>query len=383
MIITATTPISDANLERFGWAGLRRFHNVEVVQTLISDLHKVSRNDPNIKKQAMQIRYCLQQAREYFDAAKAVSLVTKPVLLYYSIMNLALAEILLKQDGNSSLDRARQQHNHHGLTFEFSNQKKQSLTLANQAAALRARPLIHSVAGASERFGTFELWHRSARSLPLVGTGNEITLNNASLTRFVIIFTQDDERLPLLPSTGITLLDCFSSLPRMSNFVYSCGITPDMVRGKITSMYRQQDNWYSLEIIIHPSSQEKAVEFFSNLTFSANYTEHIDFQDFDNGGIISINGLHGHCSIPPGIALNKNNVYFSPRKISLNEFGMLYVALYICGNYARYYPDFWIKDVDTYSPLALAVEELVHVAEETMALLMLSELSRTYFVPES
>jgi hypothetical protein len=61
----------------------------------------------------------------------------------------------------------------------------------------------------------------------------------------------------------------------------------------------------------------------------------------------------------------------------------MYVALYICSNYARYYPDFWIRDVETHVALALAVEELIDVAEETMAPLTLSELSRTYFVPEA
>ena len=107
MIITNAARLSVRDPERFSWGELRRFHNVEAVQTLISDIHKAPRSDPNVKKQATQIRYCLQQAREYFDSAKAVSLVTKPVLLYYSIMNLALAEVLLKQDGNSSLDKAR------------------------------------------------------------------------------------------------------------------------------------------------------------------------------------------------------------------------------------------------------------------------------------
>ncbi len=157
MIITATTAIPATDLERFGWTGLRRFHNVEAIQTKISDLHRVPRNNQNVKKQANQLRYCLQQAREYFDAAKTVSRATKPVLLYYSVMNLALAEILLKQDGNSSLDKAREQHRHHGLTFEFGGDGKHASTLGKHASALSARPAVRPVSGAPlERFGTFE-----------------------------------------------------------------------------------------------------------------------------------------------------------------------------------------------------------------------------------
>jgi hypothetical protein len=56
-------------------------------------------------------------------------------------MNPALAEILLKQDGNSSLDKSRQQHKHHGLMFTFDENKDQDL--ATQAGALRASPSIH------------------------------------------------------------------------------------------------------------------------------------------------------------------------------------------------------------------------------------------------
>jgi hypothetical protein len=122
--------------------------------------------------------------------------------------------------------------------------------------------------------------------------------------------------------------------------------------------------------------------FLSNSKFNANFVDHINVIELNNGGIIDFNGNHGHCEIPPGLSLNTNDVYFWPRERPLNEFGMIYVDLFICGNYARYYPDFWIKDVDTYSTLALAIGELVHVAKRTMALLALSELSRTYFVPE-
>jgi hypothetical protein len=66
----------------------------------------------------------------------------------------------------------------------------------------------------------------------------------------------------------------------------------------------------------------------------------------------------------------------------MNEFGYLYLGLYILGNFARYFPDRWMPDVETGSPLALAAEEFMSMAEWRMALLTLSELSRAYFVPK-
>jgi hypothetical protein len=66
----------------------------------------------------------------------------------------------------------------------------------------------------------------------------------------------------------------------------------------------------------------------------------------------------------------------------LNAFGMYYVALFIIGNYARYYPDLWMKDMQQSSPLSLIVEELLRDASIYLLLLSLSELSRIYFVTE-
>src|SRR5262249_44400594 len=149
-----------------------RFHNVSFVEDLICRTHGLEKKDRrNARKQATQLRYTLIQAKEYFDAASSVTLATKPNLLYYSIMSLALAEILFKQTGESSLDAARAQHRPHGLSFHVANNPANA-DLSSSASALAAKPLIRDD---SQRFGTFELWHRSAREMSLCG---EVTTNN-------------------------------------------------------------------------------------------------------------------------------------------------------------------------------------------------------------
>jgi hypothetical protein len=86
-------------------------------------------------------------------------------------------------------------------------------------------------------------------------------------------------------------------------------------------------------------------------------------------------------SFPPCACGEHPDVYFWPTSQNLNEFGFIYVALFIVGNYERYYPDFWIHDVEENTELGLVIEELLNVAERRMALLTLSELSQVYFVP--
>jgi hypothetical protein len=140
----------------------------------------------DVKKQAQQLRYCIIQAREYFAAAATVSLATKPNLLYYGTMSLALAEILFKQDGNSSLDKARGEHRHHGLSMTVGAIPR-GADLPTAAAQLRAVPM--EVAGV--RKGTFELWHRSSREHPLGGQIQEFA-THGSLDRFDTIFQAFD-----------------------------------------------------------------------------------------------------------------------------------------------------------------------------------------------
>jgi hypothetical protein len=75
MILPAATPVQDADLSRYAWSRLRRFRNISEVEDRIIDLHRLQpRHRADARKQATQIRYCLIQAQEYFDAAGAVSL---------------------------------------------------------------------------------------------------------------------------------------------------------------------------------------------------------------------------------------------------------------------------------------------------------------------
>ncbi|MGU3660502.1 YaaC family protein [Methylobacterium fujisawaense] len=215
MIIQSHTIVNSRDVSRYAWSELRRFHNVRYVY----DIHKrINGIDDKYKKfavkQAEQIRFCLIQAREYASAAEQVSLSTRPVLMYYSCMSLALAEILMKQTGDSSLDVARKVHNHHGLTLEIDEMKvKKGEDLRSVASAMRAEPMVR---GGNIRAGTFELWHRSARGLPTVGKNTVLNQNMTSTTGTDIVFTVRDERMEELPRNGISLFDCFCLVPGFS-----------------------------------------------------------------------------------------------------------------------------------------------------------------------
>lgn len=254
MIIQAASLVPNDDIARQAWAGLARFQNVPFVEEQICQLHNLGKDQrQNARKQARQIRYALIQAKEYFDAARPVTLATKPNLLYYCIMSLALAEILLKQTGLSSLDKARAEHRHHGLELRVTDVPS-DIDLRSSSSALRATPLIRANGG---RFGTFELWHRSCREMPLCGT---VTTNHpeqrGSSQGYRAVMSASDQRLPLLPAGGLSLLECFRALPGMVDFLPSYAIIPNIVRGNLT-VTETLNPWRStLTLIIHPGPLE-------------------------------------------------------------------------------------------------------------------------------
>jgi hypothetical protein len=382
MILTQAKTVDPRNLANFAWSGLRRFQNVDYVSGQIMQMHGLGKEHrEDAKKQATQIRFCLIQAREYYDAALGSSLATKPALLYYAAMHLALTEILFKQTGDSSLDRAREQHAHHGLELRVAGSSRKRQEFSAQAEVLRAAPLIKQ---GDKRFGTFELWHRSAREMPI--TGKVIRrYQGGTSTAYEVLLRPADERLPLLPAQGISLLECLRTLPGTAQFIAQHGIAPNVVRGKVEL---DQDpvtpSRSRLTVVVHPGDDRLIETFLSNIKIHPNDVDRVEYIPLASGGIIQIinNEVSGpvQFSIPHGSMWDGEEARFSAQIEPLNEFGFLYVALYIAGNYARYFPDHWMVDVERNSPIALAIEELIEVAQNRIPLLTLSELTRVYHV---
>ncbi len=226
------------NASDYAWSVLRKFQNVDLIATLLINVHKVpAKYHDDARKQAQQIRYCLIQAREYFRAAADVSTATKPNLLYYGTMSLALAEILFKQSGDSSLDRARQENRHHGLTMTVGSTKK-GADLKTAAEAIRAHP--HLVLG--KRHGTFELWHKTSREHPLAGNATRHFESGGSNIGFRCIFKAADNEYPPIPIAGLSLADCLSSIPLMLEYLENGPLDSTLVRGLLSPMFIQALN---------------------------------------------------------------------------------------------------------------------------------------------
>jgi hypothetical protein len=381
LIIIRSRTLTTLDRRYYAWNGLARFKNISYTTKQIIALHGLpEKHRRNAIKQAEQIRYCIVQAEEYFTAARTVSAATKPLLLYYGVMSLALAELLLKQSGDSSLDRARGQHAHHGLTLSIVGNPSANDDLVSAASSIRALPLVRAN---GSRFGTFELWHRSSRETPFSGTHSVVHPNGISTRGLSVVATPDDLRPHLLPESGFSLQDCFDSLPTMMDTLSFHGRLSALVRAKMSSGYNAATKYSTHTTVIHPYASQVLAKVYSKFRYPPGMVDSVQVAESGSGGcVIRTNappeGSNYESEAPFGFQVSSDEVLFSSENQSLNEFGLFYAATYILGNYARYYPDFWMRDVEAASPLALSSVEFLMQCEERVPLLALSEMSRIY-----
>ena len=378
MVITGVRSFQAPDISAYAWRGLNHFQNVDHAANTIMRLHGLpEKHRSNARKQAEQLKYCLTQAKEYFIAADAVSLATRPVLLYYGVMSLALAEVLLKQSSDSRLSKLRADHNCHGLSLVLARSPGPNDDLSTTLNSLRAKPQI-SQDGTPK--GTFEVWRRSAREYPIGGVH---TTHNSqgTIKRFSMLYGAEDAAPPPQPTAGITLRSCVQNLPYMRDTLVTWGISLDMVRATV-SCDVGADSTSSTTIILHPNLKALLDRFMQLPRLRAEEVNNVDVVELENGYIIKSSEKNRSLILPQAICLNEHEVYFSCTSNSIGEFGHTFVALHILGNFARYYPDVWMDHIAKSSALATVVDDLCSQARERLPLLSLSEMQRTYIIPE-
>jgi len=380
MIIIKTTKVNARDVSEYAWNRIAQFHNSDFTANAIVALHKLGKKQfPNARKQAEQIKYCLVQAQEYFNSARTVTLATKPVMLYYCSMSLALAEVLLKQTGNSRLSRLRSEHNCHGLTLGLTADPDPIDSFEIAASKLFARVQRKD---ADHAKGTFEVWRRSAREYPLGGDSTSV-LPTGTLSKYDVLLYPEDKAPPELGTSGISLYDCIVNLPYMHDILSRWGTGLQMVRSKISREMNLSNGKTTLVITIQPTLPKLLEKFGDLVKAEPSLINHIEINELSSGYILKIDLSGGsNFSLPHSTCIVDSEVYFACSSVNLGEFGYLYTAFHILGNFARYYPDIWMKHIESSSPLANVADELCRHALDRLPLLTLSELTRSYHVLE-
>jgi len=372
-----------AKHESYVRVGLGRYSNISAVkQRIIRRFELHEKQYRNAEKQAQQLSFCLRQAQEYLDAAADRSLATKPVLLYYACVSLALAEILWKGTGEHSLEKLRAKHGHHGLNYVA----EQLGVSEDVTAAQRLRATMRG--GVGQRGGTFGVWHRFARNQQIIGIERRIFLSGSSVDAPSVLLMPADRQNPELPQEGISLFECACRMPTIIEYLAPLGMRTTLLRSTLNRQLteiRPSVGQYLLRLDVHPSEPSLLAAFKDQVALDANLIDDVQANDLPQQLILTVrtesNWTHSSLSLPEGYSMSLTETWFSGTDEPLNEFGYFYAALYICGMFARYHPDVWMKHLAVNSGLASLIDAICIAAQDRMPLLLLDELDHAITVP--
>jgi hypothetical protein len=379
------------------WKLLRYFLDGDIAVYRIRELHNVpeGEHESNVKKQAMQIGYCIRQAEEYFKASSRVTLATRPTLLYYGAVSLSQALVLLRKDGTYSFDARRKQkkHNHHGLEL------KRGL-IERVHAALKPCEFLDNIrcsvyAPSNQPSGQFSLFYDT---LVPGATGIEMNLYDDGKTGHlsaILPYTCAD-LLPLSTLIGrqINMLSLLKLLPDMSESLSAAQIMPDVCRGRCelsVVQYYQKD----AQGRDQRTKAEYLFEFYIDGT-DLDQTQHLlEFYKQENPAITlkgeSGSHLHLHLTeehgVPPDGQLqyrpdivedmNRQKYYLLYPKEYIPEPATLMIALYCLGMMSRYYPDIWMKVITENVFIAELLDTLLNIAYRKLPNLILDQMTFT------
>lgn len=379
MVITNVHQISNRDITGYSWHRIKLFRNPDFTTEHIVRLHQVPRkHHQNVAKQALEIRSCLVQAEEYIQSASAATMATRPVLLYYGLMSLALAEILMKGTGDKRLERLRSEHAGHGLSLSVTGSIDRTTRLDELLPRLRATAQHRN---ATAPYGTFEVWRQQVRETPVPAQVYEIHPEGAQTSGTRALFTGADVAPPPAPAGGYSLHDAVQSLPQMQQLLVHLGINPGCARatlkGKISSITKEGE----LEIVVHPGTPNQLGTLYEKLLFEASAVNVVTTKELPSGVVVTVplgkNAVF--MSLPPVAAASLRICNFVVNGWNIGEFGSFYVALHICGNLVRYFPDIWMGHVERSSAFALLVQELCDLALSRLPVLTASELDQRYY----
>ncbi len=390
-MIEKITRISTEDPIKYVWKTLRYFIDINFSIEQIKKIHNIEKKseDNNIKKQAKQLGYCIRQAEEYFRASSCVNLPTRPLLLYYGIVNLSQALVLLRQNGDYSLDALRKKdtHKHHGLEilgdFKSSTYSKNDL-----------KPFLNSIQCRCYfkndiPWGQFPNFYKSIE--PCVSTINTKYYNNNVEYQMVLnpVVTSDKIEIEKFNKKVFNVFNIIKTLPDLYNLLYNNSIIPDLCRGQANANHKKQyikdangqdvikillEFYYSIDFAT-PEQKSLLISYYKE------YVKNIDITgEYENS--FTFKQLLENPEI--------DTTFYTP-DITENIFGDLYyivypneylpepaahfVILYCLGMISRYYPDIWLKTIDENVILAEVIDNLLDIVYRKFPYLILDQMT--------
>lgn len=357
------------------WRQLLEYSNIELTTDIIIKKHgeaKSKSHSENIAKQAAQARVCVLQAKEYFDAARSASLFTAPNHYYYGAISLASLMMLILGDGTKSLDYLRRDNKncHHGLDF---------ITDCSGKTASIGIELIQRSRSEILKFGHFSNWYRVLPSRGSVFATHEKISESTKMTNITTIGYYDAPSFEKISGVKISLIDLLKFLPDLDVDLNRFGINVVRSRtshnvsinkdGLTTHAWRIHGcrSKNELDILLEEFCVESklidAVKFDSQNEFSG--IVYISYYEKDNCRFRWPNSRS---------TMNHDSISYAGM-LETHEICDLYLVAYQLSMLSRYFPDIWVKCIESQCKSAKIIERASEIIIKKFPILTLSALN--------
>ncbi len=372
--------ILSENPEKALWWHLSHFKNVDRIAPLIVSNHN---NLENAKKQAKQIRYCIEQAEEYFLSAQHVTIATRPLLLYYGMASLAWALVLFKKTGDYSLDKLQKRHEHqdHGLKRPNVSYgiRTQPLTEILERVRAEVPRLIQSRPSGAELPGTFGLLYGCVQ---MERAWIELQIKRGPVTTTDRTPLESTSSLPnpaTISGSFLSLGRLLLQIPDMVPPFAELGIRPPFAfcsQAKIGR--REEDSEQTLVMTFSRMREEEVAALRARFPPRAGLTCH----EFPAGLGIEVRHNQGERVVVPALreTIDGRHYVFIPEEPELlPETCALLAAMFLLGMLVRYYPHIWMELLDRRHVFVEVLEAFLPIAVRKYPNLILNNLSGDSF----
>lgn len=365
------------------WRRLFEFCNQEIATNAIAEIHggPSVKDRANYRKQADQIRVAILQAKEYFDAAERATVFTRANHLFYGTVSLCSAVMLLRGGGDKSLDRLRSSplNRSHGLGFSLG---------ANAASCALDVNLLALSFVEIQTQGFFQLWASELPSFEEVyATMTEIRGSSKSSNKRVAGL---HKLTPVRTLAGqkFTLLELLSSQPDLFVELQRIGIAPvgsrvsfdvEIVRGE-GLLTKAKLDWR-----LHGANNEADLfKILEEFRFPPALVPQVHVIHLDGSAgcqiLVSIDDISNSDFKFPGIRETLTGVHVSYATANIHQLAEAYMLAYGLSMLSRYFPDIWVKTIESRCKSAQMIEWFLAVLASRIPRLCLSLLSSAHIV---
>ena len=352
--------ITTEDTKREIWSRIFEFANDQYTKEKLKIFHSISdqKHDQNIRKQASQIRLSILQAKDYFDQAERASLVTSPVLTYYGALSLCTATMLFRGSGDKSLDKLREdpRSRMHGL----------HALLTDEADIDKSVNLCKKTKIEIKDDGFFKLWFETLpKSFDIYAISTNY-LGGREESNFISFVTDKTEPYGDYKKRPDSLIDSLRKIPDMVELIERIGV--ETGTSKISMGIYFDEGETLLNQIIQNARTLNNLEALRSKYIAKDCNSYVTVENKKIPGRLSAvittrlkNGAEGVLLRPTyRRSINGDNYAFTD-DLNVPEIVDLFKSAYAMGMLCRYYPDIWIKNLDSSSLSSKIIESAVQV----------------------